>query len=192
MKVILLIIAIFFSRTLLSSDSHEHEKGELHQSHDERIEDKHEHDDHGDHNEHDEHDEHADHDDHHGEHDEHAHEETKAVGPGKAIEENDTEKGIRLSESALKNLKLELMPLKAGLQSVNKKVIVMQKDEAHIYRYRDGFFKLIKVSVKEVGAQLKIRPLSHVNGDQYVAAGADLIRISDVYANDDASYGHSH
>lgn len=148
------------------------------------AEDEHKHDDHA---KHDDHDGHVGHDDHDG------HESSKAVGAGKAISENSKEEGVKLSPEAISKLKLELMSVSGSLVQIPKKALVKVKDETFVYRYRKGFFKMIAAKVMiDSGAGLKVKLSDITFGDQIVTSGVELLRVSDVYANDESHYGHAH
>lgn len=191
-KIFLYItLSLLFSSRVISNDSHEHDSKEIHQSIDQSqtVKEKdHDHEEDGkdDHDDHDDHDEHGDHDDH----DEGG---GKAIGEGKAIISNDEKLGIKLAADSLKTLGVRSRPIGAKELMIPRSALIQIKGESFVYRLRSDFFKLLKVNVtKTQNDQLSVSLAEFQSGDQVVVNGADLIRISDVYANDSAHYGHSH
>lgn len=135
------------------------------------------------------HDDHADHDNH----SDHDHETSKSVGKDFAIEVNDEHLGIKLSDKALKNLNIETKQITSSKVILPKEAIVLVRDQTFVYFLRERFFKLVAVKIKERRDAQYTVVLNDFNSiGAVVTKGADLIRISEVYANDTASYGHSH
>lgn len=202
-------------KSALKKKKHEHEKqGEKgHGKHGEKGHEKHGeegHEEHGEkgHEEHGEkgHDEHGEkghekhddigHEEHtekgHGGHGDHE-EGGKAVGKGKAIAAVDEMKGFKLSNEAIKTLKLKLKVVNGDEFEIAKSTLVASKDLRGVYRFRGGFFKLLKVKIlKETKNGYKVKVAGVEFGDQIVTNGLGLLRISDVYSTDKSNYGHSH
>jgi len=170
----------------VAEDNHDHDHAETHTEHNEAKKSN----DHDEHDEHAEHEEHQENDDHEG-HDDH--ESSKAVGPGKAIEAVDEKLGFKLSKAANANLEIVLQSFSGTLMKLPKKALVQVKDQIYLYRYRDEYYKLISAKlVNEKSDSVTVKIDSHQYGDQIVVSGTSLLRVSDVYANDEASYAHSH
>lgn len=174
-------------------DDHNHgQKEEKHDDHDHGKEND-KHDDHGHGTEEGKHDDHG-HDDHgHGDEEGHAHGSSKAVGEGKAIKELDEEKGISFSKEAMANLKIELKTLTKDSITIPKVSLVYSRVQKAIYVLRDGYFKMVEVSVlKSNKKSYFIKIKNFEKGDKIVMSDVNLIRVSDIYAKDKSEYGHSH
>ena len=151
-----------------ADDEHDH-SGEAHKKHDDIAGDDHSH---------------KGHDDHGG---------GKSVGKGKAIEEVDEVKGFKLSKEAIKSLKLKLQTVDGDEFEINKTTLVASKDIKGIYRFRDGFFKFLPITLKrEIKGKYLVKVKGVDFGDQIVTDGVGLLRVSDVYSTDKSEYGHSH
>src|SRR5690349_2921574 len=77
----------------------------------------------------------------HAEHDEEKEADAANVGPDFAVLEADPDQGFRLSEKAMKALGVELEPLSDALPLES---VVRFKDESGVYRWREGWFKLVE------------------------------------------------
>lgn len=179
------------------SSSHSHKENTNTHEHKQHVKNK-THDDHSAHAENNEHDEkenhqHSENDSHGEEEAGHDHGSSKAIGKGKAIELVDEEKGFKLSKEAIKTLKLKLESFNSNQINITKNTLVSSKNTKGIYRYREGFFKLINIKIiKETkkGYTIEIKGMNF--GDQFVVKGTGLLRVSDIYSTDKAEYGHSH
>ena len=120
-----------------------------------------------------------DHHDHDHEHDHHGG--GKALGAGKAIVENSPTEGIRLNPETVKKLGITLKRFVSLKGAELEAAIVIIKDQRFLYRETKGHYELVAYPAGP------FKPL-----DQIVATGTNLIRISEVYANDESEYGHSH
>lgn len=151
--------------------SEENHGKEEHHDHDEKSEHK---DDKHNHNEKSEHDKH----DEHNEHSEHGEEEesTGGVGPGNAVTAADEHDGIKLSDKAQNAISLKTETFIGG--DVMKSALVFHQDKVSVYRFKDGWFKLIPVT------ELKA-------GDQVVVSGTALLRVAELDAFSTET-GHSH
>lgn len=111
-------------------------------------------------------------------HEEHGEEEesTGGVGPGNAVTAADEHDGIKLSDKAQKAIGLTTEVFSGG--DVTKSALVFHQDHVSIYRFKNGWFKLIPVS------KLKI-------GDRIVVSGTSLLRVAELDAFSTES-GHSH
>lgn len=201
-----LMIYLFFITTVFASS-----KDTSHDNIDNTIERSHlEHGDHDDHNhiekeKEDEHSEDHDHDsENHSEHDEHAdhgkeadehgHGEGKAMGEGKAIVEIDEVKGLKLSKEAIESLSIKFEEYTATKKiKIAKKTLVTSKGQKGIYRFREGFFKLISIKIIKEESNYYLVSTSELDlGDKIVVSGVGLLRVSDIYSTDKSEYGHSH
>ncbi len=117
------------------------------------------------------------------EHKEHAEEEetSGSVGPGKAVEEVHEESGIRLSTAAMKRLGVKTMPVSHLSSPYPVSALVKYQEEIGIYRYRQGWFKLIPSD-----------STSFQPGDEIVVYGAALLRAAELDAFGGGEEGHGH
>ena len=168
-----------------SEDSHGDHKEEGHGDHKEEGHGDHKEEGHGDHKE----EGHADHkeeghDDHGG---------GKAIGKGKAVEEVDEVKGLKLSKEAIKTLQLKLLNVDGDEFMIEKTTLITSKESKGVYRFRGGFFKLLPIeTIKEVNGKYLVKVKGVDFGDQIVINGTGLLRIADVYSTDSAEYSHAH
>lgn len=188
-KIITMTIFLI-SNLVFAEGDHDHSS---HKGHDHSKQEE-KHDDHNDHKGHD-HSKHEDHDDHskHSDHEGHDHGASKAIGKGKAIEVVDEKKGFKLSKEAIKTLKLRLQNVDGDEFEINKATLVSSKSIKGVYRFRAGFFKLLKAKIlikTKSGYKVKVAGVEF--GDQIVINGVGLLRVTDVYSTDKSEYGHSH
>lgn len=162
----LLLITCMAVLPLSSAMSEENHGKDEHHDHDEKSEHKDKHQ--GDEHKHDDHDEHSE----HGEEEE----STGGVGPGNAVTAADEHDGIKLSDKAQKAIGLKTETFISG--DVMKSALVFHQDKVSVYRFKDGWFKLISVT------ELK-------SGDQIVVSGAALLRVAELDAFSTET-GHSH
>lgn len=193
-----------------SHKGHEHEdEEESHKGHDQLDEEEshqghgHEEESHDDH-EHEEkgHDDegHSGHDDHeegggghagHGGHEGHG--SSKAIGKGKAIEEVDETKGFRMSEEAKETIGVKLRKPSESPLVIPKDALVVSLDKRGIYRYRDGFFKMLPVKIEgEDKNTFTVAVNGLRDGDEIAVEGVGLLRVTDIYSTDTSEYGHGH
>jgi hypothetical protein len=170
-----------------NSDGHDHKK---HHEDDGRNHEKHSKDDGHDHMKHSDDDghDHSKHSDH-----DHKHGGGKAIGEKKAIIQVDEKKGFKLSKEAIKTLKLKLKTVDGDEFKISKSTLVASKNSKGVYRFRDGFFKLLPAKIlKKTNKEYHIKVSGVEFGDQIVINGVGLLRVSDVYSTDKSEYGHSH
>ena len=167
-----------------SHRGHGHEK----ESHDEHEEKGHDDEGHGGHDEHEEGEGgHAGHGGHEG------HGSSKAIGKGKAIEEVDETKGFRLSEEAKETIGVKLREPSESPLVIPKDALVVSLDKRGIYRYRNGFFKMLPVKIEgEDKKTFTVAVNGLKGGDKIAVGGVGLLRVTDIYSTDTAEYGHSH
>ncbi|MBC76166.1 MAG: hypothetical protein CME64_09135 [Halobacteriovoraceae bacterium] len=132
-------------------------------------------------------DDHAGHDDHEG------HGSSKAIGKGKAIEEVDERKGFKMSKEAKETIGVKLRKFSYSPLNIPKDALVVSLEEKGIYRYRDGYFKMVKVKIeKESNKTFTVSVNALRDGDQIAIGGVGLLRVTDIYSTDTSEYGHSH
>lgn len=184
-----------------SEESHKEEKRDEHEGHDhdehtesshskKKVKDKHlgheANDDSHDEHAHEGHDE-----DSEDEHDDHG--SSKAIGEGKAIEEVDETKGFKLSKEATKTIKVKTSPIAGKTIEIPKGALVVSLNEKGIYRYRNGYYKFLKVAIKDESSNSYFIFSEDLNsGDKIATEGVGLLRVADIYSTDTAEYGHSH
>jgi len=214
LKFLLSALIIILSAAIFSEESHKENNGHKHvkkvkaghashKDHDESEEGHgdHKEEGHGDHKEegHGDHKEegHGDHKEAgHSDHKEEGHDDHgggKAIGKGKAVEEVDEVKGLKLSKEAIKTLKLKLLNVDGDEFTIEKTTLVTSRESKGVYRFRGGFFKLLPVeTIKEVNGKYLVKVKGVDFGDQIVINGTGLLRIADVYSTDSAEYSHAH
>lgn len=141
--------------------------------------------------------EHAHEDKHEDEHEEGGEEEMSSnIGPGFAVTEADHEKGFKLSEKAVKTLGLEWKPIQALPSLVlPQSSVVHFKDEAGVYRLREGWIKLIEGDAQVEGDKAFFMPngkSQFKTGDQVVVRGVPLLRVTELDAFSGSESGHAH
>ena len=143
---------------------------------------------------HDEHDGHKEDEGGHAEHDGHeGHGNSKAIGKGKAIEEVDERKGFKMSKEAKKTIGVKLRKLSEGPVVIPKEALVVSLNKRGIYRYRNGFFKMLPVKIKGEDKNTFIVTVEGLkNGDEIAVDGVGLLRVTDIYSTDTSEYGHGH
>ena len=132
------------SLSAYAEDEHQHKN---HKENETTHSDEHDHEEESkDHKEKDSHDEDKDHGDDHG----HEEEANASIGPGKAIEEANPDKGFRLSSKALKTIAPKILKI-TSVERTNlpKSAIVTFGADRGIYRVRDGFIKLVDIKIIE-------------------------------------------
>lgn len=116
------------------------------------------------------------------------------TGPAKAVLEATAERGMKLSDKALKRLGVQTVRLAGtGPYRISTKALVSSKEEVGVYRLRDGWYKHVDVEVsgKERGSAViqakDLRP-----GDQVAVAGAALLRVAelDVLGGEEVDHDH--
>lgn len=154
--------------------------------------------DHGDHDHEEEpgHDEKAGHDDDHDHKDGDSHgeeaEESSGVGPEKGITEKSKD-GFKLSSEAFKTMDIQTKAFTGAVLSIDKKTLVLVKDEKSVFRLRDGWILRVPVQIlSKTSSGYTISSASLKSGDQVVTEGMGFLRIAEVFASEGASHGHSH
>jgi hypothetical protein len=178
-------LAAFVSLPVWADDDHDHKEEATDHKHEEKrehSEEKHEYseekDEHG----------HA--------HGEEAHEEeaSPSVGPGKAIEEANETRGIRLSEKALKRLKLgrKLISGASSLLNVPKTALVLERGQSFVYVERDGWLTRVLVTISKSDSLSAHVKGDLKNGETVITEGSGLVRLAHLEAFGASGDGHGH
>jgi len=147
-------------------DSHHAEAGHDHEKHDEHAEDKSE-SGHGD-----------------------EEESTGGVGPNNAVTAADEHDGIKLSEKAIQTIGLKTESWNG--KSVSGQTIVYHQDKTSVYRLKDGWYKLVPVTIiSKTDNLVHITATELVSGDLIATSGVGLLRVADLDAFS-GEVGHSH
>lgn len=103
---------------------------------------------------------------------------------GKAVYETSTELGMKLTDKALVNIEVKTMGLISDREAkVPSESLVYFQDYVGVYRLRDGWWKLIKVSIKSKALNFSVIQSNDLKAqDQIVVHGADLMRVSELDA----------
>lgn len=135
----------------------------------------------------------------HGDHEEGGHEEEEEggarFGEGKAITAGNKKDGIQLSAKAVQTLKLAHAPVQSsgGNFKVPFKSAVFFQDEVGVYRFKDGWYKLIEVElVSKNSTEVVVKTSELKSGDQIVTSGVPLLRAAELEAWGGSGDGHGH
>ncbi|MBK7546272.1 MAG: hypothetical protein IPI56_11110 [Elusimicrobia bacterium] len=141
------------------------------------------------------HEEGEEHDDQRKEgHEEGEEEASSGVGPGNAVTATDAEKGLQLSDEAVKTLEIKTQAAPEEF-TLPKSAIVTFKDETGVYRLRDGWYKLIEGEARPQGVLVRFIPQRKKDlrpGDTIVVEGAPLLRVAELDAFSTGEAGHGH
>lgn len=102
-------------------------------------------------------------------------------GPNKGVTDANDQDGFKLNSQSYKNFKIELSTLKGkGPWIVPRSAIVHSREETHVYRFKDGFFKNFDVEiVKKTGSSATIKGGDLGSGDQLATKGLGFLMIVD-------------
>ena len=101
---------------------------------------------------------------------------------GKAVYEISSEKGMRLTDIALKNIEVKVSKVTSADIIIPVAALVYYQDQTGIYRLRDGWFKLVPIQItKKMNHDVQLQGDFQV-GDSLVIQGADLLRVSEMDA----------
>lgn len=110
----------------------------------------------------------------------HSEEEAPRFGKDKGVVEADAKQGFKLHDKAYANFKIELLKLSSSPWRIPKAALVFAKEERHVYRLKDGFFKSIDVKIiKREGDSFIITSDELSAGDQIVSKGTGFLAIVD-------------
>lgn len=115
------------------------------------------------------------------------------IGPGKAVELFDADKGLKLSQKAVKMLGLKAIDISTGTHiSVPLKSAIYIKEDVALYILREGFFKFVPVKIlTHTTNELTIDSAAFKSGDQIVIEGVPLLRIAHLNVMNTESEKHS-
>lgn len=99
------------------------------------------------------------------------------VGPGKAVEAANEKEGFRLSEKALKSMALSFAKVISHQQAVPTQALVSFQDFSAIYRYRDGWFRLVEIEPSVNSGRASFSSKEFRPGDQMVVQGGNMLRV---------------
>lgn len=192
-----------------SEDKHDHAEGKSEKKDDHKVEHQDEHaDEHTDGHGDDHGDEHGDEHGHgksekkkdnhaHGEkdgHDDHEEEGSTRFGIGKAITAANKKEGIQLSEKASKALGLtHVTATGTGTFKLPAQSAVYFQNEVGVYRFKNGWYKLIEVTLVSKSATDVVVKTSEIkSGDQIAKDGVPLLRAAELEAWGGSGDGHGH
>ena len=103
---------------------------------------------------------------------------------GKAVYETSPENGMKLTDKALQNIEVKTEKLSGSARhSIPRASLVFFQDDVGVYRFRDGWFKLVKVTVlNKDKAKAEVQGGELKASDSIVVYGADLLRVSELDA----------
>lgn len=114
------------------------------------------------------------------------------TGPTKAVLEASAERGLKLSDKAVKRLGLKTTRLGADMR-VPAGAVLYFKEESGVYVSRGGWYKLVEV---EVAAKTKdavtVEARSLKAGELVVTSGASRLRVAELDVLGDEEVGHGH
>ena len=93
------------------------------------------------------------------------------VGPSKGVIAADEHDGFKLSPEALKNFDLKMIKVVDPSIKIPAAAILYTGEEVNIFRLRDGFFKRIDATSKDLKS-----------GDEIVVSGVGFLRIVELAA----------
>ena len=103
---------------------------------------------------------------------------------GKAVTEYSTEKGMRLTETAIQTLELVKAPLAGtGSFTLPLSAVVYYEDNRGVFRFRDGWYKLVKIQIiKKMDKTMLISSSELLASDQVITQGVGLLRVAELEA----------
>lgn len=121
-----------------------------------------------------------DHDKDHAHEEEGEHEASSRFGPNKGVVEAEPKLGFKLHDKAYANFKIETIKLGSAPWRIPNAALVFAKEERHVYRLKNGFFKSIDVKIlKREGKSFVISSEDLGTGDQIVSVGTGFLAIVD-------------
>ncbi len=132
----------------------------------------------------------------HEEHGEEAREISSNVGPGKAVESGDPEKGIQLSSAASQRIDLKTQPLNGNPPFVlPARALIRYRELRAVYRLRDGWITRIEGRANLEGETVHFTPLDEralMAGDAVVVEDVAIVRLAELDAFSTGEEGHGH
>ena len=135
---------------------------------------------------------HSDHDGEESGEKEHGHDEeesTGGVGPNNAVTAADEHDGIKLSPKAIQFIGLQTTAYDG--QTIPKLALVFYHDKIGVYRLREGWFKLLPVTLNRQSESPLPQAEELRAGDHIVIQGTGLLRVAELDAFS-TEVGHGH
>lgn len=137
------------------------------------------------------------HNDVHEEHEKHneSHEmQNRQVGDDSAVVNFSESKGFQLSHEAFDSLRINTIEVKkAKIINIDLTSLVTSLGAVGIYRLRNKHFKFIKLTQLKINqGKAIIESKDLMEGDKIVTHGQNLLKVADIFINDNSNYGHSH
>lgn len=114
-------------------------------------------------------------------------EEPTGVGPNKGVLEATKENGFKLSEKAVIGLGVSTTMIGSSGSAFTVPMVALLsfQDEMGIYRFRNGFYKLVELKSADVKADasgkfFRISSAELKVGDHVADKGADMLRLADL------------
>ncbi len=104
------------------------------------------------------------------------------AGPALAVQEANLKDGFRLSDKAKEVIGVKTKKLGTRPFSISQSSIVHYGDKAGVYRYRDGWFKLIEVQIQNKSQAVEISSSELRDNDEVAVQGVALLRVSEMDA----------
>lgn len=117
-----------------------------------------------------------------------------SVGPGKAIPQADKKQGFQLSLSAVQTLGIKFQTIQSqGIHRLPTQALVRFQDESGVYRFKEGWFKLIEIHpLSQSASEITVKTDEIQSGDQVVITGVPLLRVAELEAWGGSGDGHGH
>ena len=113
--------------------------------------------------------------------------------PKKAVLLVDEEEGLKLSDEAIKTIGIKFITPTTNRFTILKSALVSSMRTTGVYRFREGSFKLIPVTVvKDSDEKYLVSTAEFTTGDKVVVGGASLLRVADIYSTDKSEHSHAH
>lgn len=191
-----LLVVLGVGSALYAEDDHHEHDSKTEKEHDHHKEDPKDHHntDDGNNEKSEKHDGHENHDEHAEDKHEDGHSDEEesigGIGSGNAVTAADEHDGIKLSDKAI-----ETIGLKTEIwdgEFVSAKSIVYHQDQTSVYRLKDGWYKLVPITiVSKIDQLVQITATDLTTGDTVVTSGVALLRVADLDAFS-GEVGHSH
>ncbi len=104
------------------------------------------------------------------------------AGPTLAVQEANLKDGFKLSDRAKEVIGVKTKKLGIKPFSVPQSSIVHYGDKVGVYRYRDGWFKLIEVQIIKKSQAVEISSSELRDNDEVADQGVALLRVSEMDA----------
>lgn len=99
------------------------------------------------------------------------------IGPGKAVVASNEKEGFQLSEKAQKSLSLTFLKVNSTNIAVPTSALISFQDFLAIYRFRNGWFRLVEIEPKIHGEVATFSSKDLKSTDQIVVGNGGLLRV---------------